>query len=124
MIILDNTQRSLELVLDGAVAANQLPYVTTFRDRSRDVEAGSKNGTSNSGTAVTIVAAPGREDIRREVSFISVYNADTTNRTVIVQLNDNSTARKIASFVLATLEHLYYTPNTGFYAVTTAGAIK
>lgn len=126
MFVLDNTTRTLELILDGAVANNQLPYVTSYIDQFGGSEGspGSKNGTSNSGTAVTIVAAPGREDVRRIIKFISVFNADTANRTVNIRLNDNSTTRIIASFVLATLEHLYYQDSVGFYAITTAGAIK
>ena len=59
MFILDTTTRSLEIKLAGAVATLQCPYVTSYVDVTTTTYVpGTKNGTTNDGTAVTIVAAP------------------------------------------------------------------
>lgn len=59
----------------------------------------SNDGSTNNTTAVTVVAAPSA-GVRRTVASITVYNADSANATVTIQLNNASTLRIIQKVVL------------------------
>ena len=103
MLLLNATTKSLEIVLAGAITTSQLPYTAHYVDITTATAAVSSmaesDGTSNSTTAVTVVAAPGASTTR-QVKYLSVYNADTVAATVTIQINNNGTARKIAKITL------------------------
>lgn len=126
MILLDATTKSLQIVLGGAVATNQLPFSASYVD----VEAttwgvtgmAENDGQSNGATAVTVVAAPGSGD-RRQVKTLAVHNADTANVTITVRVNNNGTFRTIFKATLATLENLYY-GDSGWQVLAADGRLK
>ena len=125
-MILD-TNLKLEAVLGGAVSANQpaahIHYVDWNRDGVPSAPATFRvalNGASD----VTILAAPGINGPRREVIRASIYNRDTANVTVTVKTDDGTTEHIVAQTILATLETLHFEKGRGWYATTTAGAIK
>lgn len=111
MIILDATTKSLEVILGGAITTSQLPWTTSYVDVDQTTFAASaastSDGATNSGTAVSIVAAPASGK-SRQVKFISVYNADTAAATVTIRLNDNSTTRIIFKATLAVGDTLQF----------------
>jgi len=124
MIILDNTNRSLEVKLSGSVSTNELPVVASFADiTTSDIVPASSNTQTNGTTAVTVVAAPG-SSTQRQVKFISVRNADTTTATVILQYNDNSTIRTILKIALDVDDTLVYNDGEGFRVMDDSGSIK
>lgn len=125
MIVLNTATRSLEYLLGGAITTNQLPFVVNYVNTTREGanHQNSANGISNSGTAVTVLAAPLAGE-KRTVQSFSVYNADTVNATVTVRLNDNATIRKIVVVVLVTGDHLIYTSAAGWFVLTAEGFIK
>lgn len=124
MIILNAIDKSLELVLGGTVAANQLPFVTGYVDWDGTAfTPGATDGVSNDATPVTIVAAPGAST-QRKLEFLSVDNEDTDPATVIVQYNDNSTIRSVFRAVLASGDNLSYTSSGGFKVIDGSGNIK
>jgi len=124
MLILNNTTDSLEVVLGGAVSANQLDCVasfrqittTTFEPRMTDV---STNGT----TAVTLVAAP-PASTERVIDDVSVFNNDTASCVVAVRYNRNGTYRRLFQATLAPNEKLQYTDKNGWGVYATSGALK
>ena len=126
MIILDATTKSLQIILGGAVATNQLPFSASYVD----VEAttwgvtgmAESDGQSNSATAVTVVSAPA-SGARRQVKTLFVYNADTANVDLTVRVNNNGTFRTIFKATLATLENLQYGDN-GWQVLTVDGRVK
>ncbi len=109
MIVLDSTLKSLEIKLAGAVTTTELPYVLGYVDlRSEDQSVsavGSNDGTTNGGTAVSVLAAPASGHTR-QVKSISVTNVDTVPAVVTVQLNDNGTKRIIVAMTLAVGDNL------------------
>lgn len=124
MIILADTNDSLEVVLGGAVTTNQLPFVASFVDITTTTYVPDKNsGTTNNTTAVTLVAAPAAST-QRELKFLSIYNADTVDATVTIQLNDNSTLRTIFKAVLNTGETIIYTASNGIQVFDVDGNLK
>lgn len=108
---LDSTLKSLEVKLGGAVTTNQLDWTVSYVDlldtdqSVSDVAGG--DGLTNNGTAVTLVAAPAASHTR-VIKLVSVYNADTVNATVTIQLNNNGTKRIIFSKTLTTGQTLLY----------------
>ena len=125
MIVVDIPGKSIEVVLAGAVATTQLPFVVNYTNVSREgrKSIGSTDGTTNSTTAVTILAAAS-SGARREVESISLYNADSGSVTATIRINNNSTTRIVVKVVLATLDHLIYTAAAGWFVMTSAGFIK
>lgn len=112
MIILDDTTKSLEIKLSGAVTTTELPFTVSFveltdSDQSvNDVTSG--DGATTGTTAVKMVTAPasGRT---RQVKHLTVYNADTVAATVIVQINNNGTTRILVKTTLDVGDTLEYT---------------
>ena len=125
MIVLNTANRSLQYLLGGAVTANQLPFVVEYVNVTREgaSHSNSANGTSNSGTAVTILGAPAAGE-KRVVQSLSIFNADTASATVTVRLNDNATMRNIVVVTLATGDHLIYTNAAGWFVLSAGGLIK
>ena len=124
MIILDNTNKSLELVLVGAITTNQLPFVISYIDVTTTlytpIEA---DGVSNSTTAVTMAAAPAAST-QRQIKYLSIQNQDTASATAIIRYNDNTTIRQIVKILLAVNDTLFYTDGEGFRVMDTNGCIK
>src|SRR3990167_8026302 len=128
MLILDATTRSLEIDLNAAVAANQLPFVASYVDMAKgiiEVIASSSNtGASNSTTAVTLVAAPTSANFTRHLKYLSIRNAVSAFLMLWIQVNDNATLREIWKGTLAIGDSLIYTDALGFNVLDTNGRIK
>jgi hypothetical protein len=124
MILLDTTDKSLEIVLAGAVATNQLPFIASFADHdATSFTPGANDGVTNSTTPVAAVAAP-PAGAQRQVKFLSVVNLDTAAVEVTIQLNNNSTIREIFVVTLAVDEQFVYVDGAGFIVYTNSGEQK
>lgn len=124
MIILQDTNDSIEILLGGAITTSQLPYYAAWADTTATTfAAGQSNGTSNGATPVTVVSSPAASTTRT-LKFLSVYNADTVPTTLTVRFNDNATTRILTSIVLQTGDRLEYTDTIGFRVTTAAGVLK
>ena len=135
MIILTNhsstTTQKLQMFLSGAAATtNPNVTVTSYIIRPNlDVEGDSdplyfNEFTTLAGATETDVAsAPDSGTIKKIVS-ISVYNADTTNVTITVCVDENGTNKIRRKNTLATLETLCYDTERGWYVIAANGAIK
>lgn len=124
MIILKSTD-SLQVLLAGAVAANQAVLFAAFVDINATtfatVAADNSNGLTNNTTAVSWVAAPISGQFR-QVKYLSLYNADTAGITVTIRINDGTNTRILQKVTLATGDRLQYVDGSGFQTVTAAGA--
>ena len=125
-MILDGSTK-LEAVLAGGVSANQPEVHVDYVDWNINGETSPPvtfRVALNSTTDVTILAAPSGPSKVREPIRISIYNRDTANVTVTVKTDDGTTEHIVAQTILATLETLHFEKGRGWYATTTAGAIK
>jgi hypothetical protein len=126
MILLDTTLKSLEVVLAGAVATSQLPFVSSYADINQITFAmtalPSTDGTTNNTTPVTLVAAPAASTTR-QVKAVTIYNGDTAPRTVTVRLNNNSTIRVLMTAILAVGDTLFYGPDGHWQVLYSTGAM-
>lgn len=124
MIILNATNRSLQVTLAGAVTTNQLPIVASYIDNTTTAYTPASNNTAtNNTTAVTAVAAPAAST-QRQVKLLTVCNADTAAATVIVQYNDSSTLRVMFRATLQPGDMLVYTDGEGFRTLDASGQVK
>lgn len=112
-MLLETITQSLEVLLAGAVAANQLPVVVNYNDGDTRARPVVQHAQTNGVTAVTIVTAP-TSKVHRTVTFMSVFNADTAAATVTIRLNDNSVMRTIYKVALEIGDNLIYTEKGGF----------
>jgi len=121
MFILDTTTRSLEIKLSGAVASTECPYVTSHVDVTTSTYVpGTKNGTTNGGSAVTIVSAPAAST-QRQVKLISVRNSDSAPVTLTLQYDDNGTLRIISVTTLPIGASFVYTDGEGIRVLDSNG---
>ena len=124
MIILSETTDKLDLVLDGAITTNQLPCMTSWRDRtSTTFIAGRSLKNTNNTTDIAIASGPGTST-QRIIDFISVYNNDTANATVTIKFDANGTEYIIFKATLAPTERIEYQEGIGFKVFASTGAVK
>ncbi len=111
MIALTLTTSSLEVVLTGAITTNQLDcscHAVDLQTSDQSVSAVvNTNITSNSTTAVTVMAAPASGHTRA-VKSLTVYNKDTVAAEVTVRINANGTFYILTKTTLAIGETLVY----------------
>lgn len=104
MIIADTVLQSLEVKLAGAVTTTELPINASWVDIDQTTfgvsQASRFGGTTNGGTAVTVVAAP-TAGKSRQLKSLSIVNEDTVAATVTIQINDNGTKRIIWKSVMS-----------------------
>lgn len=127
MIILDTGDKSLEILLGGAVTTNQLPWTTSYITIGDDesVTPGNSYGLTNGGTAVTIVGSPDpTNDI--QLKALTVINKDTVPATVTIRENDASipTLTSLITVILQVDDNLLYIDTIGFFVLDANGNIR
>jgi hypothetical protein len=113
-MILDDTNVSLEAVLEAAVATTQPDFVVEWIEHTTtaatpDANAGALNGV----TAAELVAAPGAS-AAREIKRLSIYNRDTAEIVVRVRLKRASTSYCLGRFILPVAGTLEWSAALGF----------
>jgi len=84
-LVLDATTKSVTVELDGTATPNSVTWISSYADNNgSSFNEGSSNGVIDNATPVTIVPAPA-SSTRRIIKSISVQNADSTARTIIVK---------------------------------------
>jgi hypothetical protein len=124
-MILDDTLK-LEAVLAAGVSANQPEVTVDYFDWNKDgvmTKPATFRVALNSGTDVTILAAP-QVGFIREPLRASIYNKDTATVTATVKTDDGTTERIIIKAALLTLECLHFEKGRGWYATDANGEIK
>ena len=131
MIRLDRTNRTLGIVLGGAVATNQLNVIVSGIERGPSsastqvpVIGFTQIATTNGATDVTICAAPGVTGRVREIESIYFRNRDTAAVTVSIEYDDNGTDYVLYSATLAVGDFVAYSYNSGWQLFDTNGNAK
>lgn len=117
MLILSNTTDNIQIVLGGAVTANQLQCVASWRDISYTPSDSFVPGrtvvNSNDTTDVNVVAAPASSTYR-VVDFISVYNNDTASAVVTIKYDANGTEYVLWKGTMLSTQMLRYVDASGW----------
>ena len=110
-MILDATTKSVEILLDGAITTNQLPFTVGYVDVDQTTFAMTAvteaDGVTNDTTPVVVVSAPAAGK-SRQIKFLSVFNKDTTTAVVTLQVNISGTKRIVIKVALAVGDNLSY----------------
>ena len=109
-MILDNTSKTIQIVLGEAMTTTQPEYTTAYEDinvAGGTFVAGATDGSLNGVALVTVIAAPASSTQRR-VKEISVYNSDTVNHAVTVQYYDGTNTELIVKTTIAPGQTLWY----------------
>lgn len=124
MLILDSTNKSLRVRLDGAHVTGPLRCVTSYRNMtdSTFIPANTMVNT-NGATAVEIVPPPSASNYR-VIDFISVLNTDTANQNVTIYQHDGTTNFDIIKVTLSPNERIEYSEGNGFGVFNSAGSLK
>lgn len=114
------TGQTLEILLAGAVAANQSPVVVDYVDiLGTDMTPGSSAVLTNSTTPVTICVAP-TGSTKRKINLVSVVNIDTAAITATVRVNAGSTY-DLVKVTIPVGGTLTFNDRTGWRVITQFG---
>lgn len=130
MIVLTGVNDTLQVVLDGTVATNQMQCFATYKDHHLqpiviinvyipDRVTVQTNNTS----VVNFITGPGKK-VRREVDFISIYNTNSSPHELTMLFKSAACECIIYRGVIGAGERLQYTDINGFMLYDNAGAIK
>lgn len=114
MLRLTLTTDKIQIVLAGAVTANQLQCFATWKDFTTTTCTEGRNmPLTNNTTDVDLVPAPDA-DHSLEVDYMSIYNADTENATVTIKFDADGTERILHKDVIEPGKTLQYVHGAGF----------
>lgn len=125
MLVLDATDRTIKIILAGAVTTNQLQIVASYVDvAAPDVyEPGTAHLLTADAADVTAVIAPASGK-SRQIKYLGVYNADTAVATVTVKLDDSAVQRTLVKVAaLPVGGALVYTDGEGWRTYAASGAL-
>jgi len=124
MLILTETTDKIQVVLGGAVTANQLQCFSSWRDITATTYApGRTVVNTNDTTDVDVVGAPG-SDTQRVVDLINVFNKDTVQALVTVKLDANGTEYILWKGYVGPNQTLSYVDGSGWSTVNGYRPIK
>lgn len=124
MLILSTTTDKIQVVLSGNVATTQLKCYAAYNDTTTTSITPGRNATlTNNTTAVDLVSSP-PGSTQRLVSYLSVYNSDTANATVTVNVVSTSTSYPVFSSTLMSGDKLEYQQGDGFKIIGSGGSIR
>lgn len=124
MIILAAITDSIQAKLSGAIVANHMPILSSFRDVSETVfTPGRGLVLTNDTTYVTCVAAPASGE-QRVVDYISITNLDTAANVVTIKYDANGTEYVLYTVSLGPGETLDYNNGSGWKVYANSGAVK
>ena len=123
-MILDATTDNLEIILDKAITTNQLSFSVFYNEyTSTTVTPMSNYGTTNSTTAVNLIAAP-TSGKQRQLRWCGINNVDTADIGVKIRFNANSTIRNILYVYLRVGESIQYSEEMGWRIYDSYGSEK
>jgi len=123
MLILTENDK-IQVVLAGAITANQLQCVACFENvEGENNVLGNSVVNTNSTTVVDLIGKPAN-DVYRVIDFISVYNTDTASATVTISFNANSVSKTLFKVALAAGDVIQYTAGGGFCVINANGGIR
>jgi hypothetical protein len=124
MLILSATTDKVQVVLSGNITTNQLRCYSSYNDTTTtSITPGRIVTLTSNTTPVDIVTSPSAST-QRVVGYLSVYNSDTANATVTINLVSSSTNYGLYKATLLPGEKLEYQQGQGFKTIATDGSIK
>jgi hypothetical protein len=122
-MILSTSTDKLQLVLGAGHTTNPVQCLACWEDHTGALPVPDRKITASNGTnAVDIVPAPtiaAGTWLRRKVTLIYVYNADTVEQTATIRYNENGSTIPLATLTLAAATYAAFTTDNPEFVVTT-----
>lgn len=114
----------IQAKLANAVVTRQIDIYSSYNNIASGTLTPAKNVTSsNNTTAVTILpTAPSNQ--QNQLRYCSIYNDDTSDNTLTIQLSGSSGTRTIFSSYLYVGDYVQYTPTNGWQVYNHNGILK
>lgn len=123
-MILDSTTDVLQFKLGSSITTSQLDFDVSYNTiTSTSVTPAKLTGVSNNGTAVTLMSSPGVGE-QKLLKGATIYNNDTTSKTVLILYYDGVTTTQVFNAVLAPSDVLKYTLEKGWEVSDSRGNKK
>jgi hypothetical protein len=125
-MLLDTTTDSIEVRLAAAHTTRALQFFASYHiiDSTNVTFTPTKNfGSTNGTTAVTMVPAPTSGRIN-QLRSCSVYNCDSVDHTVTIQVNSSSNLRTVYSVIIKVGEQIQFTLYEGWKIFNVDGILK
>jgi hypothetical protein len=125
-MLLDTTTDSIEVKLAAAHTTRALQFFASYHimDSNNVTFTPTKNfGSTNGTTAVTVVPAPTSAKIN-QLRSCSVYNCDSVEHTVTIQVNSSSNLRTVYSVIVKVGEQIQFTLYEGWKIFNVNGILK
>lgn len=124
-MILTSVQ-TLEVLLAATTASSQLPVVASWADMLDDASTLAPNTTvaQVAGVAPVAAVAPPATGQKRQLKFLSVFNADTVLATVTVRVDTSGAKSVLVEVPLPPKSRLEFTFGSGFRVFTSDGAVR
>jgi hypothetical protein len=123
-MIITGTSDKIQFKLGASVASTQLPYSVDYNNyTSNSVTLLTNNGTSNNTTAVDLVTSPSASQ-QNELRYCSIYNSDTSNATISIQVFDGANTRVVFQAILDPGSTLQFQLEKGWEVIDQSGNKK
>lgn len=123
-MIITGTSDKIQFKLGAVVTTSQLEFTVSYNNyTSSAVTLLTNNGVSNNTTAVDLVTSPAASQ-QNQLRYCSIFNKDTANATVIIQVFDGTNTRIVFRAVLSSGSMLQYQLEKGWEVLDQAGNKK
>lgn len=124
MIILKGVNEKIRIKLNLTVTTDQLQCVASYRNRTNTTfDADSNYVLTNNTTYVDLVGSPVISS-QRIIDYISVYNNDTTQKTVTIEYFDGVNLFILFNSNIGIGEKIEYVEGSGWKVLTSIGSVK
>ena len=114
----------IQVKLSSAITTRQMNIYSSYNNITSTTLTPSKNATTtNNTTAVTLLPTPSSGQ-QNQLRYCSIYNDDTVDNTVTIQLSGTSGTRTIFSSYLFVGDYIQYAPAKGWQVYNHNGILK
>lgn len=125
-MLLDVTTDSIEVKLAAAHTTRPMQFFASYNTinvSSSSITPTKNFGSTNGTTAVTLVPAPSSGEIN-QLRFCSVYNCDSVDHTITIQVNSSSNLRIVYQVPIQVGEQIQFTIEDGWRIHNIGGLLK
>lgn len=121
MLVLDDNNDTIRLVTGSAVSTDWTASYADIGTGGGSFDIRGTGGNVNTATTTVIV---GTTTVRRQVKYLSIYNAGAADQTVTIERFDGTNARIVRRQTLRVGETLEYVDGKGFRTLDAQGCEK
>lgn len=114
MIILKDTNDSLELFLDLAVTTNELDIMVSYNDAVGKAKDKSRQLNNSNGTTPVTICDNTNSGNQRYIHYVSIFNSDTANAVINVRYKESTNYFNLKKIELLPNECLEFISGQGW----------